>query len=133
MNKCHLGRGHEHIHSDNEPGFIVRTTQDGLGDHDHDVGGADATGDMMGNALLRVLVDEHEGAEAASSRRDARHEVPRPHMAGVGGLRGDATGGAAAAWPPRLLLRDAEAEDAAQPAGSASGRPPAAPGPPGAD
>jgi len=89
---------------------------DGLGEHDHDVVGADAAGDMMGDALLRVLVDEHEGAEAASSRRDVRHEVPRPHMAGVGGLRGDATGGAAAAWPPRLLLRDAEAEDAAQPA-----------------
>jgi hypothetical protein len=52
-----------------------------------------------------VLVDEHERAEAAPSRRDVRHEVPRPHMAGVGGLRGDAAGGVAAAWLPRLLLR----------------------------
>ena len=55
-----------------------------------------------------------EGADAAPSRRDVGHEVTRPHMAGVGGLRGDASGGVAAAWPPRLLLRDAEAEDAAQ-------------------
>ena len=78
---------------------------DGLGEHDHDVVGADAAGDMMGDALLRVLVDEHEGAEAASSRRDVRHEVPRPHMAGVGGLRGDATGGAA--WPGTVPCSDA--------------------------
>ena len=54
---------------------------DGLGEQDHDVIGADAAGDMMGDALLRVLVDEHQGTEATSSRRDVRHEVPRPHMA----------------------------------------------------
>lgn len=37
---------------------------DGLGEHDHDVVGTDATGDVVGDALLRMLVDEHEGAEA---------------------------------------------------------------------
>ena len=86
---------------------------DSLGEHRHDVFGRDAAGDMVGDALLRVLVDEHERAEAAPSRRDVRHEVPRPDMAGIGGLRGDPTGGVPAARPPRLLLRDAEAEDAA--------------------
>ena len=89
---------------------------DGLREDSYNVVSADAAGDVMGDALLRVLVDEHEGAEATSSRRDVRHEVPRPHMAGVGGLRGDATGGVAAAWPPRLLLWDAEAKQAPQPA-----------------
>ena len=88
----------------------------GLGEHDHDVIGADATGDVVGDALLRMLVDEHESAEAAPSRRDVRHEVPRPDMAGVGRLRRDASGGVAAAGPPRLLLRDAEAQQAPQPA-----------------
>ena len=89
---------------------------DGLGEDGHDVVSADTAGDMMGDALLRVLVDEHQGPEATSTGRDVRHEVPGPHMAGVGGLRWDATSGVAAAWPPRLLLRDAEAEDATQPA-----------------
>jgi len=89
---------------------------DGLGEDGHDVVSADAAGDVVGNALLRVLVDEHQGPEASPSRRDVRHEVPGPHMAGIGGLSGDATGGVAAAWPPRLLLRDAEAEQAPQPA-----------------
>lgn len=86
---------------------------DSLGEHDHDVVGTDATGDVVSNALLRVLVDEHERAEAAPSRRDVRHEVPRPDMAGVGGLGRDAAGGVPAARPPRLLLRDAKAEHAA--------------------
>ena len=63
-----------------------------------------------------MLVDEQESTEATFLRRDVLHEVPRPHMAGVGGLSGDATGGVAAAWPPRLLLRDAEAEQTPQPA-----------------
>ena len=89
---------------------------DSLGEHRHDVFGTDATGDVVGDALLRVLVDEHEGAEAAPSRRDVRHEVPCPDMAGVGRLRRDAAGGVAAAGPPRLLLWHAEAEQAPQPA-----------------
>ena len=86
---------------------------DSLGKHRHDVFGGDAAGDMVGDALLRVLVDEHERAEAAPSRRDVRHEIPRPDMAGVSGLGGDPTGGVPAARAPRLLLRDAKAKDAA--------------------
>ena len=70
----------------------------------------------MCDALLRVLVDDHEGTEANPSRRDAGHEVPRPDMAGVGRLGRDAAGGVAAARPPRLHLRDAEAQQAPQPA-----------------
>lgn len=89
---------------------------DGLGEHDHDFVGTDATGDVVGDALLRVLVDEHEGAEAAPSRRDVRHEIPCPNVARIGGLRGDPTGGVPAARPPRLLLWHAEAEQAPQPA-----------------
>ncbi len=83
---------------------------DSLGEHRHDVFGRDAAGDVVGDALLRVLVDEHERAEAAPSRRDVRHEVPCPNVACIGGLRGDSTGGVTAARAPRLLLRDAEAE-----------------------
>ena len=86
---------------------------DSLGKHRHDVVSGDAAGDMVGDALLRVLVDEHERAEAAPSRRDVRHEIPRPDMAGVSGLGGDPTGGVPAARAPRLLLRDAKAKDAA--------------------
>ena len=89
---------------------------DGLREDCHDVVSADTPGDVVGDALLRVLVDEHQGPEASSPGRDVRHEVRGPHMAGVGGLSGDATGGVAAAWPPQLLLRDAEAEQAPQPA-----------------
>ena len=85
---------------------------DGLGEHGHDVVGADAPGYMVSDALLGVLVDEHQGAEATPSRRDVRHEVPRPDMAGVGRLGRDAASGVAAARPPRLHLRDAEAEHA---------------------
>ena len=86
---------------------------DCLGEDSHDVVSADAAGDVVGDALFGVLVDEHQGPEATSPGRDVRHEVPRPDMAGIGGLRGDPTGGVPAARPPRLLLRDAEAEDAA--------------------
>ena len=86
---------------------------DSLGKHRHDVFGGDAARDMVGDALLRVLVDEHERAEAAPSRRDVRYEVPCPNVARIGGLRGDPTGGVPAARAPRLLLRDAEAEHAA--------------------
>ena len=86
---------------------------DSLGKHRHDVFGGDAAGDMVGDALLRVLVDEHERAEAAPSRLDVRHEIPRPDMAGLSGLDGDPTGSVPAARAPRLLLRDAKAEDAA--------------------
>jgi len=89
---------------------------DGLGEDSHDVVSADAAGDVVGDALFGVLVDEHQGPEATSPGRDVRHEVPGPHMAGVGSLSQDATGGVAAAWPPRLLLRDAEAEQTPQPA-----------------
>jgi len=78
---------------------------DGLREDCHDVVSADTPGDVVGDALLRVLVDEHQGPEASYPGRDVRHEVPRPHMAGVGGIRGDAAGGVAAAWLPRLLLR----------------------------
>ena len=85
---------------------------DCLGEDSHDVVSADAAGDV----LFGVLVDEHQGPEATSLGRDVRHEVPGPHMAGVGSLSRDATGGVAAAWPPRLLLRDAEAEQTPQPA-----------------
>lgn len=66
----------------------------------------------MGDALLRVLVDQRQGAEATPSRRDVGYEVPRPDMAGVGRLGRDTAGGVAAARPPRLHLRDAEAEHA---------------------
>jgi len=89
---------------------------DGLGEDSHDVVSADAAGDVVGDALFGVLVDEHQGPEATSPGRDVRHEVSGPHMAGVGSLSQDATGGVAAAWPPRLLLRDAEAEQTPQPA-----------------
>ena len=89
---------------------------DGLGEDSHDVVSADAAGDVVGDALFGVLVDEHQGPEATSPGRDVRHEVPGPHMAGVGSLSRDATGGVAAAWPPRLLLRHAETEQAPQPA-----------------
>ena len=81
---------------------------DGLGEDCHDVVSAYTAGDVMGYALLRALVDEYQGPEASSPGRDVRQEVLGPHMAGVGGLSGDSTGGVAAAWPPRLLLRDAE-------------------------
>jgi len=89
---------------------------DCLGEDSHDVVSADAAGDVVGDALFGVLVDEHQGPEATSPGRDVRHEVSGPHMAGVGSLSQDATGGVAAAWPPRLLLRDAEAEQTPQPA-----------------
>ena len=58
----------------------------------------------------------HERAEAAPSRLDVRHEIPRPDMAGLSGLDGDPTGGVPAARAPRLLLWHAEAEQAPQPA-----------------
>ena len=58
---------------------------DGLREDSHDVVSADAAGDVVGDALFGVLVDEHQGPEAAPSRRDVRHEVPGPYMAGVGG------------------------------------------------
>ena len=39
---------------------------DCLGEDSHDVVSADAAGDVVGDALLRVLVDEHQGPEATS-------------------------------------------------------------------
>ena len=42
---------------------------DGLREDSYNVVSADAAGDVMGDALLRVLVDEHEGAEATNRPR----------------------------------------------------------------
>ena len=89
---------------------------DSLGEHRHDVFGGDAPGDVVGDALLGVLVDEHQGPEAAPARREVRHEVPCPNVARIGGLRGYPTSGVPAARAPRLLLGDAEAEDTTYPA-----------------
>ena len=42
---------------------------DGLGEDSHDVVSADAAGDVVGDALFGVLVDEHAGAEATNRPR----------------------------------------------------------------